>query len=61
MKVNTDGVLLGAWVSISGDERAMLDVGTGTGVIAIMAAQRHVLQTSQSRSAQALPIFLQLT
>ncbi len=40
MKVNTDGVLLGAWVSISGDERAMLDVGTGTGVIAIMAAQR---------------------
>lgn len=40
MKVNTDGVLLGAWLTITGNEVRMLDVGTGTGVIALMAAQR---------------------
>ena len=40
MKVGTDGVLLGAWVSLRGDERGALDVGTGTGVIALMLAQR---------------------
>ena len=40
MKVNTDGVLLGAWLTITGNEGRMLDVGTGTGVIALMAAQR---------------------
>ena len=40
MKVNTDGVLLGAWLTITGTEGRMLDVGTGTGVIALMAAQR---------------------
>lgn len=37
MKVGTDSVLLGAWAK--GGNR-MLDVGTGTGVIAIMMAQR---------------------
>ena len=40
MKVGTDGVLLGAWVSLRGDERSALDVGTGTGLIALMLAQR---------------------
>jgi tRNA1Val (adenine37-N6)-methyltransferase len=39
MKVGTDGVLLGAWVNISG-AKAILDVGTGTGIIALMLAQR---------------------
>lgn len=39
MKVNTDGVLLGAWVNINNAE-TILDVGTGTGVIALMMAQR---------------------
>lgn len=40
MKVNTDGVLLGAAMTISPDDRRLLDVGTGTGTIALMAAQR---------------------
>ncbi len=40
MKVNTDGVLLGAAMTIMPSDRALLDVGTGTGTIALMAAQR---------------------
>lgn len=39
MRVGTDGVLLGAWCRIDGARR-ILDVGTGTGLIALMAAQR---------------------
>ena len=38
MKVGTDGVLLGAWAN-GGD--CILDVGTGTGLIALMMAQRY--------------------
>ncbi len=44
MKVGTDGVLLGAWASF-GDARRVLDIGTGTGVIALMAAQRSSAET----------------
>ena len=40
MKVNTDGVLLGAAMTIGPDDRHLLDIGTGTGTIALMAAQR---------------------
>ena len=40
MKVNTDGVLLGAVMSIAPEDRTFLDIGTGTGTIALMAAQR---------------------
>jgi tRNA1Val (adenine37-N6)-methyltransferase len=39
MKVGTDGVLLGAWADVSGAE-AILDIGAGTGLIALMVAQR---------------------
>lgn len=39
MKVGTDGVLLGAWVNVSGDN--ILDIGTGTGLISLMMAQRN--------------------
>jgi len=40
MKVGTDGILLGAWVECNGVERG-LDVGTGTGLIALMMAQKN--------------------
>ncbi len=40
MKVNTDGVLLGAAMTVKPSDRRLLDVGTGTGTIALMAAQR---------------------
>lgn len=39
MKVGTDGVLLGAWFDFK-ENGSVLDIGTGTGLIALMAAQR---------------------
>ena len=41
MKVNTDGVLLGAIMTVCNSDKYLLDIGTGTGTIALMAAQRH--------------------
>lgn len=40
MKVGTDGVLLGAWAD-GNNARYALDIGTGTGLIAVMLGQRH--------------------
>lgn len=40
MKVGTDGVLLGAWADLSETTR-ILDLGCGSGLIALMAAQRN--------------------
>jgi tRNA1Val (adenine37-N6)-methyltransferase len=40
MKIGTDGVLLGAWSPIDNNPKSVLDIGTGTGIIALMLAQR---------------------
>ncbi len=59
MKVGTDGVLLGAWADVANAHK-MLDIGTGTGVIAIMLAQRqetaqiHAVEVEENAYQQAL-------
>lgn len=40
MKIGTDGVLLGAWTPIENNPFSILDIGAGTGIIALMMAQR---------------------
>ncbi|MEX2349411.1 MAG: methyltransferase [Flavobacteriaceae bacterium] len=40
MKVGTDGVLLGSWVALKNNPQTILDIGAGTGLIALMLAQR---------------------
>jgi len=40
MKVGTDGVLLGAWTPVHHNPFSVLDIGAGTGIIALMLAQR---------------------
>ena len=58
MKVGTDGILLGAWADVSGVEKA-LDIGAGTGLIAIMLGQRtesaeiHAVEIEQASFVQA--------
>lgn len=63
MKVGTDGVLLGAWADIS-EANTILDIGTGTGLIAMMAAQRtnektviDAVEIEESSYQQALSNF----
>ncbi len=51
MKVGTDGVLLGAWANINHHPESVLDIGSGTGLIALMLAQR-----SQATLIDALEI-----
>ena len=41
MKIGTDGVLLGAWVSLDPNVEKILDLGAGTGIIALQLAQRN--------------------
>jgi len=45
MKIGTDGVLLGAWTSLEHRPLSILDIGAGTGVVALMLAQRSVAET----------------
>ena len=45
MKIGTDGVLLGAWAPISHQPNSILDIGAGTGVVALMLAQRSLAET----------------
>lgn len=58
MKVGTDGVLLGAWADVK-DVKTALDIGTGSGLIAIMLAQRaldaqiHAVEIDEEACAQA--------
>jgi tRNA1Val (adenine37-N6)-methyltransferase len=44
MKIGTDGVLLGAWTPIDSIPNSILDIGSGTGIIALMLAQRSNAQ-----------------
>jgi tRNA1Val (adenine37-N6)-methyltransferase len=39
-KVSTDACILGAWATLT-DAKTILDIGTGTGLLALMLAQRH--------------------
>lgn len=64
MKVNTDGVLLGAAMTIFPSDRNMLDIGTGTGTIALMAAQRsdramniHAIDIDEASATEAAANF----
>lgn len=58
MKVGTDGVLLGAWVNVANATR-ILDVGTGTGLIALMLAQRTAPEVFLEGIEISEPDFLQ--
>jgi tRNA1Val (adenine37-N6)-methyltransferase len=52
MKVGTDGVLLGAWTSLSHHPDTILDIGAGTGLIALMLAQRSAAETIDAVEAE---------
>ncbi|WP_405564989.1 tRNA1(Val) (adenine(37)-N6)-methyltransferase [Polaribacter sp. Asnod6-C07] len=45
MKIGTDGVLLGAWCTVDFYPDSILDIGSGTGVVALMLAQRSDAMT----------------
>lgn len=61
MKVGIDGVLLGAWADVD-NAACLLDIGTGTGLLALMAAQRSealidAVELEPEAAAEALSNF----
>ncbi|GAB2989876.1 methyltransferase [Psychrosphaera aestuarii] len=55
MKVSTDGILLGAWAHITNDTKHVLDIGTGTGLLSLMVAQRlHNLADKKESSVLSI-------
>lgn len=44
MKIGTDAVLLGAWTEAPANANSILDIGSGTGVLALMLAQRSAAE-----------------
>lgn len=48
MKIGTDGVLLGAWVSLENNPISILDVGAGTGILSLQMAQRSFAETIEA-------------
>ena len=60
MKVGTDGVLLGAWCDVA-SAASVLDIGAGTGLIALMVAQRSSAEVvAVERQQRQLLTILQL-
>jgi len=63
MKVGTDGVLLGAWATVPPPGSRVLDLGTGTGLMGLMVAQRtrevqiDAVEIDPSSARQALENF----
>ena len=56
MKVGTDGVLLGAWTPIDNQPFSVLDIGAGTGILALMLAQRCSAEHSSLKGELAQQI-----
>ncbi len=48
MKIGTDSVLLGAWTSLNNNPLSVLDIGSGTGVLSLMMAQRSASETIEA-------------
>ncbi len=48
MKIGTDGVLLGAWVSLENNPESILDIGAGTGILSLQLAQRCLAETLEA-------------
>lgn len=48
MKIGTDGVLLGAWATVTHRPFSILDIGAGTGILSLMLAQRSFAETIEA-------------